>query len=362
MKFSRGGGGGGRHSADDPRRSGRHSHGPDGEPNTARDAVGPATPRRSRSAESAASSGIEPDGPYDSADAPSGVQLLDFGSIQVPADAEVELGVQDTGGGVIQQIILKSGGSALLLVAFAAPRTEPIWDEVRGDFRESLFADGVAVEEVNGAWGRALRARVRSAEGMMDLRFVGIDGPRWMLRAVFQGPAAVDPESCPPLTRSLRGLVINRGRDAMPAKEALPLTYPREHVEAMRAAAAGAALAEQQAAAQPEPVAPPVAPPAPAVGPPSATGRGSHRAPEEPSDSYRGGGYATAPAVGGTVYGSTPEYGTSPFDTGSPFGSDQGVNGNGRGTYSGGRNGNGAAIPDEAPARRRPSPRPRRSE
>jgi hypothetical protein len=352
VKFSRGDdGGNGRHSVGDPRRSGRHSHGPDesGAPGAA--------PNRPRQA-----------GPYDSADAPTGPDRLDFGSIQVPVDDEVELGAQDSGGGVIQQIILKSGGSALLLVAFAAPRTEPIWDEVRGDFRESLFSDGVAVEEVRGTWGPALRARVRSAEGMMDLRFVGIDGPRWMLRAVFQGPAAVDPESCPPLLRSLRGLVVNRGKDAMPAKEALPLTYPREHLEAMRAAAVAAAEAPAAAVEAPAvnghtppPSTPPVEP---------RRSGGSHRAPDPDETAGYDFHDSELPAAGNSgtvygsrpVYGSTPEYGSSPYDTGSPFATDHEVFGNGRGTYSGGRNGNGAATPDEAPARRRPSPRPRRAE
>jgi hypothetical protein len=350
VKFSRGGGGG-RHAAEDPRRSGRHAHQTDDDGLSTDDAVEHAplaagTSRRMRPDHDRSEAF---DGPYDLADAPPGVNRFDFGSIQVPSVDDVEIRVQDTGTGVIQQVVLTHGGSALLLVVFAAPKTEAIWDEVRSDFRESLFNDGVAVEEVEGHWGRALRARVRSPEGMMDLRFVGIDGPRWMLRAVFQGPAAVDPDSSGPLVRSLRGLVINRGRDAMPAKEALPLTYPREHLEAMKAAAAAAASAAAE---------PPSAAAAPPVG-------GSHRAPDMHVN-----GSAGADRPTGTVYGSSPEYGSSPFDTGSPFGAghDGGnVYGSaqpptGTGTYSGGRNGNGAALPDETPVRRRPSPRPRRSE
>jgi hypothetical protein len=90
----------------------------------------------------------------------------------------------------------------------------------------------VAVEEENGQYGTELRARVRTPEGMNDLRFVGIDGPRWMIRAIYQGPAAVDPPTAAgPLAECLRNVVVDRGREAMPALEALPLRLPKDVAE-----------------------------------------------------------------------------------------------------------------------------------
>jgi len=109
---------------------------------------------------------------------------------------------------------------------FAAPRSEGIWDEVRTDLRDSLVRDGAKPEELDGEYGRELRARVRSPDGPLNVRFVGVDGPRWFVRAIFQGAAAVDPERDPPLREALEGLIVDRGSEAMPVREALPLRLP----------------------------------------------------------------------------------------------------------------------------------------
>lgn len=176
-------------------------------------------------------------GPYDVADAPP-ADRLDLGSLQIPAIDGVEVRVQADPEGQIQQVVLVYGDSALQLGVFAAPRSEGIWDEVRADIREQLFTDGVATEEVDGEYGIELRSRVRTGEGVTDIRFVGVDGPRWMVRAVYQGAAAVDPDAAGPLAECLRGLVVDRGGEAMPVREPLPLRLPREMAERANEAAA----------------------------------------------------------------------------------------------------------------------------
>jgi hypothetical protein len=166
-------------------------------------------------------------GPYDVSQAPDdGVDRLDLGALRIPAVDGVEVRVQADAEGQIQQIVLVHGDSALQLGAFAAPRTEGIWEDVRADIRKSLFADGVAAEEVDGEYGVELRARVRNPDGPMDIRFVGVDGPRWFVRGVYQGAAAVDPTGSGPLREALRGLVVDRGSAAMPVRETLPLRLP----------------------------------------------------------------------------------------------------------------------------------------
>jgi hypothetical protein len=174
-------------------------------------------------------------GPYDVSDAPD-AERLDLGSLKVPVPSGVELRVQADPDGQIQQVLLVSGESALQLGVFAAPRTEGIWEEVRADIRKQLFNDGVAAEEADGEYGVELRARVRTPEGLTDIRFVGVDGPRWMVRAVFQGAAAVDEAAAEPLTAALHGLVVDRGGEAMPVRDPLPLRLPREVAERAEAA------------------------------------------------------------------------------------------------------------------------------
>jgi hypothetical protein len=167
-------------------------------------------------------------GPYDRAEAPAGVRRLDLGSLQIPSISGVEVRVQASPDGTVQRVVLVHGTSALRLAAFAAPRSEPIWDEVRAEISKSLFAEGVAVREVEGEYGIELRGRAGTKEGPRELRIVGVEGPRWLVRADFQGPAAVDAHAARQLAECLRGLVVDRGGEARPAREPLPLRLSPE--------------------------------------------------------------------------------------------------------------------------------------
>ena len=203
----------------------------------------PASSDGTASAAPASGSEQEQTGPYDFADAPRGVRV-DLGSLQIPAIDGVEIRAQAGDDGVIQQLELANGGNSLQLAVFAAPRTDSLWEEVRPEIRKALFSDGVGAEEVPGRWGTELRARLRTPQGFDDLRFIGIDGPRWMVRAVFRGPAAIDPAQAGPLNDCLTGLVVNRDEQARPTREALPLRLPQEVPEAPPADQAPAAVAD----------------------------------------------------------------------------------------------------------------------
>jgi hypothetical protein len=170
-------------------------------------------------------------GPWDVKHAPEGVQRLDLGSLQIPAIDGVEVRVQANPDGAVEQVVLVVGESALQLGVFAAPRTEGIWDEVRAEIAEAMAADGVAAKEVDGPYGVELTATVNTPQGLADVRFVGVDGPRWMVRALYQGPAAADPSQEGPLGACLEGLVVVRDAEARPVREALPLRLPREMAE-----------------------------------------------------------------------------------------------------------------------------------
>jgi hypothetical protein len=170
-------------------------------------------------------------GPYDQRHAPDDVQRLDLGSLLIPAIEGVEVRVQANPDGVVEQVVLVDGDSALQLGVFAAPRSEGIWNEVRDEIAQAMISDGVAAREVRGQYGIELAARVTTPEGPADLRFVGVDGPRWMVRALFQGAAAADPAREGALGQVLTGLVVVRDDEARPVREALPLRLPKEMTE-----------------------------------------------------------------------------------------------------------------------------------
>jgi hypothetical protein len=350
--FSRGGGGGGRHQADDPRRSSRQRRTGD-DRRSGGSPLGDGEVEPTALPDAVSEELIELSGPYDISEAPADVLRVDLGSLQIPAMDGVEIRAQDVDG-VIRQVVLIHEGSALQLGAFAAPRTEGIWDEVRAEIRKSLFDDGVAVEEVTGTYGQELRARVRSPEGMMDIRFIGIDGPRWMLRAVYQGPAAVDPTVSVALARCLRGVVVNRGPEAMPVSEALPLQLPREVVEAARAQAARMqdATADDGEQGQTNGV-PPMDPNARTAGPVAANGQPGGNGLPGGSRVYHAGAGSEEPG------------GRDPFTGGSTFGGGSAGDGyttDGRTGPAADENGTPGSVAGDSAPRRRPSPRPRRSE
>lgn len=167
-------------------------------------------------------------GPYDARFAPEGVQRLDLGSLLIPAVDGVEVRVQANPEGVVEQVVLVHENSALQLGVFAAPRSEGIWPEVRAEIAEAMRADGVSPRELDGPYGIELTARVNTPDGPADVRFVGVDGPRWMVRALYQGQAAVQPGQEGVLAECLEGLVVVRDAEARPVREALPLRLPRE--------------------------------------------------------------------------------------------------------------------------------------
>jgi hypothetical protein len=177
--------------------------------------------------------GPAPDrGPYDAKHAPEGVARLDLGSLQIPAIEGVEVRVQASPEGVVEHVVLVSGNSGVELGAFAAPRTEGIWPEVREEMLKNMAAERIDVREVDGRYGVELQARLPDPEGnLVDVRYVGVDGPRWFVRATFQGAAAADPAVAPVLWDCLEGLVVVRDDEPRPVREPLPLRLPREMAE-----------------------------------------------------------------------------------------------------------------------------------
>ena len=157
---------------------------------------------------------------------------LDLGSLQIPAVEGVEVRVQANSEGVIEHVMLVSGAGAVEFGAFAAPRSEGIWDEVREEMIKEMSAANLTTREVDGAFGRELIAKLPDPQGqLVDVRYVGVDGPRWFVRATFQGPVAADPGQAPVLVECLEGLVVVRDDEPRPVREPLPMRLPREMAE-----------------------------------------------------------------------------------------------------------------------------------
>lgn len=176
-----------------------------------------------------------PAGPYDAdelPDAVAAVERVDLGSLVLAPFPGRELRLQvDEGTGVVQAALLTADDGALELRAFAAPRNGDLWGEVRPQLATDVQSRGGSVAEREGRWGIELVCQLEvqlpdGQSGVQVSRIIGINGPRWLLRATLLGRPAVDEEYAQSWEDGLTDVVVRRGAGAMPVGEALPLTLP----------------------------------------------------------------------------------------------------------------------------------------
>lgn len=119
--------------------------------------------------------------------------------------------------------------STLQLQAFAAPKSEGLWHEVRGQIASGVAAQGGIVEERIGSFGPELIAQLPATDATSPrryTRFIGVDGPRWMLRGTIGGAAITDPASASYIEGIFKSLVVERGTEALPPRDLLSLKFP----------------------------------------------------------------------------------------------------------------------------------------
>ncbi|MBJ7477846.1 DUF3710 domain-containing protein [Rhodococcus sp. (in: high G+C Gram-positive bacteria)] len=219
--------------------------------------------------------GDESEGPYDiseidSDDPTAGRdgQRLDLGSVLVPMPTGGQLQVEMAPNGSPQAVHLVTEHGRVTVAAYAAPKSPGQWREVVAELAQSLRDDNSAVSVENGPWGRELAAVTAN----MDLRFIGVDGPRWMVRCVVAGPSGSTAANAPLVAIArdiLRDTVVNRGSEPHPVRTPLPVVLPQVLAEQLAAAHEQqlAAAQQQQVAAQQQQQAAPPAPPAPPARP-----------------------------------------------------------------------------------------------
>ena len=173
-------------------------------------------------------------GPYDVDDlaADDEVERLDLGSLLIaPADG-LELRLQvDEETETVQAVMVAGPDGALEMRAFAAPRGGDLWSEVRPQIAADFAQRGGTATEREGRFGPELLCQltVRTPEGRTGTqlsRVIGINGPRWMLRATLLGRPAQEPETAGAWEDVLAQVAVRRGAQAMPVGAPLPLDLP----------------------------------------------------------------------------------------------------------------------------------------
>lgn len=173
-------------------------------------------------------------GPYDIDDIDPGATYVDLGSMLLipPEGLDLRLQVEEESGSIAS--VLMVGEEGLIEVrAFACSRGGDLWGDARRQIAADTTQRGGTATEQEGPFGTELLCQVpvTGPEGeslVQPSRVLGHTGDRWFLRATIAGRAALDPDLAAPYEQAFADVVVNRGIEAMPPGEALPLRLPPE--------------------------------------------------------------------------------------------------------------------------------------
>jgi hypothetical protein len=125
--------------------------------------------------------------------------------------------------------------SALELGAYAAPRSGGLWAELREEISEAATAEGGSASLRQGPFGVELYRFIpvttpEGEQGYQPSRMWVAEGPRWLLRGIVYGQAAVEEDVQSPVVADVltafRQVIVRRGEEAMAPGDLLPLTMP----------------------------------------------------------------------------------------------------------------------------------------
>ena len=167
-------------------------------------------------------------GPWDidEDNAPDFDEYMSLGAFYIPFVRGIQLRIKASrADNTLLGATVTIGKSSLELEAFAAPKTLGLWDDVR----EDLLEGNANAKEVPGVFGAEIELPVKLDNGKVHTtRIVGVDGPRWMLRGIFSGPAAEDPKSpeAEILNRFFSDIVVDRGEEPLAPRDLIPMAPP----------------------------------------------------------------------------------------------------------------------------------------
>jgi len=173
---------------------------------------------------------------------------LDLGSVLMPMPDAGQVQVELTEMGVPSAVWVVTPNGRFTIAAYAAPKTAGLWREVAAELAESLRKDVPKVSIEDGRWGREVvgvaKAEQDQAPGVV--RFIGVDGYRWMIRCVVNGPQDKIVALAAEARNALADTVVRRGDTPMPVRSPLPVQLPEPMAAQLRAAAEQAAQQGQQ--------------------------------------------------------------------------------------------------------------------
>lgn len=181
------------------------------------------------------------DGPFDIEDFDDAETALvgrhDLGAVLIPENEAAELAVEVNQQGVPTMAWMVTSHGRYNVTAYAAPKAGGLWREVVTEVADSLRNESAEVSIQDGPWGREVVGHMTNGPEPVVMRFIGVDGYRWMVR----GAAVGSPENAEAIARDLRNAlsdtVVKRGDTPQPVRNMLPLQLSESLVARLRARA-----------------------------------------------------------------------------------------------------------------------------
>lgn len=157
---------------------------------------------------------------------------VNCGAIYLPVVNEMRVEFQfDETEQILLALVVLIDQITIKINAFAAPRSGGLWAQMRAELAEQLRDHGGSANEQPGPFGPELLAVLPPQAGPHQgepARFVGLEGPRWLVQAVIAGAGATDPHAGEVAQTLLRQIVVVRGEAALPRGALLQLTIPEQ--------------------------------------------------------------------------------------------------------------------------------------
>lgn len=170
-------------------------------------------------------------GPFDASEVPTMRPYVDLGGIKVAPREGLQLRLEvDERNKRVVAVSLEFEGSLLQVQAFAAPKKSGLWGQVRAELTQQMTGQGSKVSEEAGTLGPELLVqtpvKTEQGSGVRVVRFIAVDGPRWLLRGAIMGKAAIDADAREQVVELFREIVVVRGDQPMPPSELIALKVP----------------------------------------------------------------------------------------------------------------------------------------
>lgn len=185
-------------------------------------------------------------GPWDVADAPADAEFLDFGVLKLPALPGIKVRLEiDPQVREIGALTVRVADGALQLQVIAKQRGASIWTDTRQALVANLRARPGHQQVLEGRFGAEVIGVLtgRTTEGVLvdsTMRFQGIEGDDWMIRAVSSGASVTHDDMVARVDAFISRCAVDRnavaGGAEAPAGSVLPLSDPPGGMDALAAA------------------------------------------------------------------------------------------------------------------------------